>query len=667
MVRNRQAGTSLVELLVVIVIFAIGILGVLQVFPAGFNALTTSRSETMAGALGRATLEQMKGSTAQMPEAILAVTYANSGSIISITADPNRDNNNLSIPGVGIDQNGNVLDASNQVLGRWDLIGGPNIVRRIVGEGGRVPAPRAVGTDIGGLMTLQFAPIVFDPVYTVYLRVYGNDMVARYGQPFPGGRRQPYQFFFSDLDENNGQVDTLYLPVVPFPADPNESPYRVSFSFFVNTGGTISLREVVDPDPVAIRNALVTSINFPGYYTIDVPTLVANLGVLSGGEAYAGLDDSSVRVQKTFKRLNAGDPWSATDPYEYKILDAGLGVLLFNPNGYNYEERRPRGQRVPLVARANYDVLDWRIIRDEFRVGDAAPYQQKLILNSLKVRGEAGADARTYNGIGLPVSNGSGGSQDLDVVLQDVETGGIYLHNPSNPPDPTPNAGTTNDYLAVDGAQTSYVVDKSAGVVRFADFDETAPGLQLRLILPGAGTPITVQGEGRKVRALYQAKNEWSVQVLKAPSRYEVVIGTPSIAQCYVGGSSVVGGVATRVYFPGQDTGKKVTFGEIWYIAGAVPRVMRDQDFTIRTSASDPLGLPFIDVRDVDQQATSFDFTNGYAVRRVKGVSVSARVLWNNAVMRFGNDSAANMRAFEVWTRTWRKTVIDTYLEKGEN
>lgn len=662
MKRRSQAGTSLVELLVVIVIFAIGILGVVQLFPAGFQALNNERNRTIANELGRGQLEAIKGRPSQLPEEILAVRVQG-GAII---ADPDRDNNNLGPVGQGIDQAGNVLGLASEVLGPWGQLSGANVVKRVVGEGGRVPAPRTAGGFIGGLLVLQFAPILNSPSYPFFLSVYGNDMIARFGQPFGGAFNRPYEFFVSDEDDNGNPGDTLFLAQIPLPASPTESPYRVNFSFFVDNGGTIRLRELVDVDPAVLRAALVPSTNYFGYWTISVPGLIAAAGALQPGETYAGLDDASVRVQRNFLRLNLADVFT-NNPYEYKLLDPSLGVLLFNPAGYNYQERTLRGVRVPLVARVNYDVLDWRIIRDEFRIPSSGPFQQKLAINSLAVQGEPSADGLPYPGLGVPIPDGNGGTRNVDVVLLDVDSGGIFLHDPRNPGNPVPQPGVVNDFLDVDPNQTAYVVDKSAGLMRFADLDPATPGVQMRIILPGQAAPVTVNASGRKVRALYRGKGEWAVQVMKAASRYQVVLGRPSVSQCYVGASTTFGGQPTRIYFPGQDTGKKVTIGEIWYTNGAVVQTLRDVDFLITNSPADPLGLPYIDIRSVDSQATSFDFSNNYAVRRVKGSSVAARVLWNPATFRLTNDSAANLSAFEAWGRNWRRVTVETYLEKGEN
>lgn len=663
--RRNHLGTTLVELLVVMVIFLIGILGVIQVFPAGFQALTATRNTTIATELARQEIERVKGRADQLPEMILPVRYVGGGPTVTIVVDSNRAIHDLGPAGSGIAQNGQVLDALNNQIGKWQLLSGSNVVRRVIGEGGPVPAPRRVGALTGGLLILQFAPIVFNASYTAFLRVYGNDMQRRYGQPGFGGA-QPWQFFVSDEDDNGNAQDTLFLPIIPLPPTANESPYRISFSYLVDNGGSLRVEEVIDIDPAAIRAYLNPSLNFPLFWTIDIQALLTDntYGPILQNGTYAGLDYDSVRVQRTYIQVAS----FSANPYEYMLLDADLGVLLFNPTGYNYFERRQGGQKVRLQARVNYDVLDWRILRQPFRVPDVTPYQMRLPLNSLMVKGTPNTDGSTYQGLEFPISNGAGGTQFVDVVLIDTESGGVFLHDPANPRDPNIPVTTSNDYMAVDPARSSYVVDKSLGVIRLLDADRTAPGLQLRLIYPGAATPTVMTANGRELLALYQARGEWSVQVLKAPSLYQVVYGTPGSAQCYVGGSYVpTGGDPTRIYFPGMDVGRKVTIGEIWYFNLAGRQILRDQDFVITASPADPLGFPYIDINTVDANATGFDFTNGYAVRTVKGASIAARVLWNPAFFRLGPTPAENMASFEQWGRNWRKTTVESYLERGAN
>ena len=334
--------------------------------------------------------------------------------------------------------------------------------------------------------------------------------------------------------------------------------------------------------------------------------------------------------------------FTANQPYEYQLLDSRLGVILFNPAGYNYKEPR-QGRQVPLVARVNYDVLDWRIIRDEFRVSDQPPYQQRLQIGNLKIQGNRGPDGLTYNGLDVPVADGSGNFVTRDFLLLDMTSGGVYM------PD-------------------SYQVDKSVGLITYIDVAPGTPGMQMNLILPGQSAPTTVNAFGRAVRALYQANKEWSVQVMKAPARFNQTFSPPSIAQYYIGTSGLAGGQPTRIYFPLADVGRKVVIGEIWYRdLGGNLHVMRDQDFVIQNAPLDPLG-PYIEIRNADSNAAAFDFnTNGFAVRRVKGASLAVRVLWNPSAFNLTGDPDDNQRRYEQWSRDWRRTLVETFLPQGEN
>ena len=91
MLRNRStAGTTLIEVLVVIVIFLIGILAIVQVIPGGFRILRDTRDTSIGTALGRAEMERLKTNESQLPEMILPVTYTWLAGSVIIQADPNR-------------------------------------------------------------------------------------------------------------------------------------------------------------------------------------------------------------------------------------------------------------------------------------------------------------------------------------------------------------------------------------------------------------------------------------------------------------------------------------------------------------------------------------------------------------------------------------------------
>ncbi len=655
--RSRlQRGTSLIELLVVIVILLIGILGVIQVFPGGFGVLRDRARSSEATQITRSMIESIKNRAEQLPEMIIPVTYLWNGANVTIVADPGRLNSDFSVAGAGVLQNGQVVDPATNQLGEWQYLYGANIMRRVIGEGSRVPAPRQVGpATFGGLMVLQFAPIVFNAQYSNLFIVYGNNMVKGYGDP-TGRPARPWQYFLEDSDEPTGKV---YLPRPAVNNVNGRWVYRIQMTCWVSDGANTFRRDVVG------QTVNVPFVMGGGWQSFDLSTLAG----LGPGESFLGADWDTVRVQHVFDLV--GGFTGGSEVYEYRLLDANLGVLLFPPNAYNFQEQRQGNRRVPLIARVDYDVYDWRIIRDEFRIPSNDPYQTKLSLRNIKVINSSEVDNRPYPGMPIPTPDGVGGTRLSDVILLDVETGGIVIHDPMNPPDPTPPVGTSSDFLAVDPARSSFAVDKSLGMIRFVDADRTTAGLQIRIVFPGETTPTVVNASGRLLRALYRANGEWSVQVMKAPAVFSRAYGTPSIAQYYIGQSPLPGGgngpgSSTRIYFPGMDVAKKIVIGEIYYISGGTQQVMRDQEFTIRPAAGDPVGA-FIDLTEVDGGATTFDWSVGTPVRRVKGASVTVRALWNPATFTLGSDPVANVQAIEKWGRNWRRYNVDTYLQRGED
>jgi len=619
MMRTRRAGTSLIELLVVIVVFLVGILAILQIFPGGLRILQNTRDQSTARQLSRAEMERLLALSHSLPEAIVGVQYVLGASWVDIVAVSNTSSDELSYTGNQLLSNGTVINNGNNV-GPWDRLGAGNRIRRVVGEGGVVPAPRQVGTSFGGLMLLNFSPIAYDAAFPTLLQIYGNNMSKREGTP--GFRVRPWEYFLEDVEEPTARIylprDTVVL-----------RRYRLAMAAWVNSGGTVSRRTIIDstidvpPDPTG------------GTVGFDLSAYAA----LGGGETFVGAEWESIEVARAYLPVAT---FTANQPYEYQLLDSRLGVILFNPAGYNYKEPR-QGRQVPLVARVNYDVLDWRIIRDEFRVSDQPPYQQRLQIGNLKIQGNRGPDGLTYNGLDVPVADGSGNFVTRDFLLLDMTSGGVYM------PD-------------------SYQVDKSVGLITYIDVAPGTPGMQMNLILPGQSAPTTVNAFGRAVRALYQANKEWSVQVMKAPARFNQTFSPPSIAQYYIGTSGLAGGQPTRIYFPLADVGRKVVIGEIWYRdLGGNLHVMRDQDFVIQNAPLDPLG-PYIEIRNADSNAAAFDFnTNGFAVRRVKGASLAVRVLWNPSAFNLTGDPDDNQRRYEQWSRDWRRTLVETFLPQGEN
>jgi type II secretory pathway pseudopilin PulG len=638
--RRYSAGTTLIEILVVIVVLVIGILAVIQIFPGGFRVLRDTRNVTMAQALVRAESERMKARLGQMPEMILPTVYASdfTGNV-NILVDMGRTSNNIGPTADGLTSAGHFMLGGNDV-GYWPYLSGTNVMRRIIGEGGPVPAPRPIGADYGGLLLLQFAPIVQvpgqpnDPRNDQLLVVYGNDMTRRWDAPFNVNfARDKFAYYVEDADQPTA---TIYLPQHPTKL----ISYRLSLSAVVTVGGQPQGRDLVDK---VVQ--LTTTGN--GYEAVQLGPLVAGMG-----ETFEGANFDSIRCARIFDKVTTFTPG---DPYEFRLLDPSIGAILFNPAGHNYKIPRARGVRVPLVARVSYDVFDWRILREEFRVPDTYPYQYRVAIGVHKIPGQRQQDGLAYNGMGFLVNDGSGGSYNPDFVLVDLDTGGTFT-------------------------RASYRVDKSLGIIYFKDLD-AAPGVQGELVLPGTNTTVLTDIEGRAVRALYQTRDEWAVQVMKAPSQFYVTYGPPGVAQYFVGRSDVNGalGRPDRIYFPLIDQGKKVSIGELWYRdAGGAQHQILDVDAVIRPAdPNDSLQSPYVQITDFDPNAVSLDLSvpnqtqtnlggRGYAVRNVKGASLTVRALQNPAFFTMNASNQENLESFDKWMRTWKKVSTETYLQRGD-
>lgn len=650
-----NAGTTLVEVLVVIVIFLVGILAVVQIFPKGFQILLLSRNASVATALSKDEIERLKSRPEQLAEAIVAL-YPDG------TVDYERSPFDLGIAATAVTQNG-IAQLPSGDRGEWSRFAGANTTRHVIGEARRVPAPRQVGVAgssnmYGGLFVCQFNPV--DTLTGFGIQAYSNDLNLQLNEWNPEDDRNEYDAFLADP----AGAATLRVP-----SGNTERTYRVSFSAYVQNGATYVRRDFVGlrfdvpigglaPAYPLFSQSLISILQLPGN----------NIGGRYNGIVLGSIDPSSVRVQRQYREVVGPQSWSTDDVFEYRILTPELGVLLFHPRAYSAFIPRAAGKEA-LFARVDYDVYDWRVLREEFRFPYGLPAQHRLSVGSLKVGGQEGYDGRPLTGIANlenTVANdeieATGHARADHFVLMDLDTGGIILEKP--------------DGEASTSANPIITIDKTSGLISVRDIDgNAANGITVQMRLPDGTILPAVQIDNRALRALYMVRNEYAVQVMKTPSLYSNAADRPSFGQYYVGGSvGSVGGVGTRIYFPRSDVGRKVTFGEINYrrAGDLTPRQITSQDFVIVSpNATDPLGLPYVDITDIDSNAAQLDVridarSLGYAARDVKSASIAVRTIWNPDFMKFTGDSALNVsQRIDRWTRGYRKSTNETYLEQG--
>lgn len=669
---SRIGGTTLVEILVVIVVFLVGILAIAQIFPGGIKILNRTRNNSVAVALGRSALESLKARPDLVPEAILPVRYQLIAGNYVPVVDSTISSTEYSPLSTGIDQTG-IVTGTNRP---WQLQSGPNVFRRVIGETHRITAPRWLTPGVpgssdyfGSFSLLELGP----PDYTDgaqlpgQLLVYGRDMYRRMAKTtadYDGLR--DYEYGVGNADSN--LVEIAFPASATVPCD-----FRVSLTATINSGGNLFTR--------TLTSATVT-IGTSGTGYVVVPA--ANIpGVVGAGENLVNVEVNSIRISRLFRQVPLATVWDPTDMFTYKVINPVVGEIVFNPGLYGKYEERAGTSRQPYVARIDYDVRDWRVLHEDFRVSTSSPAGLpkvlKLAIPSIRtnsVKGPDGLSAPSANSLPSPLNPNQGmedifaysnadyataNTTDVDNVLViDAETGCQLLE-------------------AYNGTPTMKV-DKSNGYITLFDVDnDDSNGLTQAI-----GTPsgvVLANVTGRVLRVYYMGREEWAVQIARNPAHYDFTYGVPGAAQYYVGGTGSIGGAQSRIYFPPMDANRKISIGKIryQYLDGATLRegLLEGAEFQIKYRNPDSITqpLPSIDLSDVLTGYTGLTFVQDtsdpesktFSISDVRGVSILAKVFYNNAAFTLGANPAVNLNTgFGTWAREWNITSKETYLHRGD-
>jgi hypothetical protein len=686
---RKTAGVSLIEILVVIVVFLVGILALVQVFPPGLIALRTTANSLVATALGENEAERLSSKRYGIPDYISTVEHVQTASGLGVIVRGDRPTRELMAPrdpspnpGL-IDINGNVLlNSGALVLGDWTRVSGPNRISRVMGESHQIGAPRSVGGIYGSMVNLTFAPIYYYLLPSGVgepgvLQVYGNEMARRMGDrktanPIPAsfGNARDWEFFFVHRERTDPLgpffgLDQIWLG----PATTKDVRIAMSFVYDADLNPATAPEQydtvlVVSLDPTNIPPYATIVDNF---WVVSLPDLVGQPDI-HGRTIYSpmnvtGVHRDSVRCQRLFQEIPVTAAFDPANPYQYKALNGVLGTLLVNPIAFDYEVRSESGRSMPLVATTDYTVYDWRILRDEFRA-PTLPSDVKLVMSGLKPRNRPGPDGRLFTGFGfdVPTLNSAAALtvRGDDFTLMDIETGAVILGNMGDANNP--NAG--------------YHVDKTNGYIQFRDIDAATPGMQVPVAF-ATGDPLNPwvtaidDISGHAVRALYHARGEWAVQVYRSAARYRTtdLVGANGlqVSEVYVGGTRAAGS-DQRLYFPLSDLGQRVNVGEFWYRdGGGNLRSVRDQNLLI-SGVENLLGIDhaYADIGALTGGGR-FDTasTMGYIVSRVRGASMTIRVMNNPAQFNLDPDAATNYLRLEEWSRNWRRHETESYVLGG--
>ncbi|MEN6520643.1 MAG: hypothetical protein ABFD46_05765 [Armatimonadota bacterium] len=365
---KANRGTSLVEVLVVLVVLVTGILTVVNVYPPGFRSVRHAECVTLAGRLAQFEMERWKNNSENLPDGVLPIDE--SGVIL-----------NDRFPGPPVDDDN------------------ATCFRRIIGETVRIPfGGWANGPLSGSVYILSFSPI--DTTHGEVV-IKGSNLSRRVLDS--DDNTEPWRF----LRSYQYAIDYDNLAIC-FRESSQTHLYYLSCSWWETpTGSKNPCLRTVTNIKIEVPGGTEGWINFG-------PVIQDKI---SEGASYAGIDRYSETVARGFTEVTS---WSS-DPYEYMMVNSLLGIISFNPIGYSQKEF---GR--PLKARIDYDILDPQIIHEDKRVPTNQPYRVHMTLNRIKESGvslEINGD--TYNGLNpaFSTTDDEGNTYAPDMIAIDLESG----------------------------------------------------------------------------------------------------------------------------------------------------------------------------------------------------------------------------------------------------
>ena len=604
---NRK-GISLVEVLVALTVFVVGILAVVRMFPSGFVTVKHSENVTLADRLAQTEIERWRNRAANLPAGILPWGWDPITG--QFTVLPDTDPGDLRDPAAPSDG----WPVGFDIYYHTDA----NKFRRIHAEVTKIPVPSSMNWGYGSVYILGFSPILVDTDNNDTILVYSGPMRRR---PLPRNlfdlkisASSQYVMDYDDYD-GDGEAAAIYVSPAPYGRD-----YVLTYSYWQQSlAGTLDVLSVVSqviPVPAA-NQAQIDQ----GYQVVPIPDPENPTVLLKDRIGFVGIDRGSDSLHRAFTELPLGTGWDQNDPYQFQVASTAAGVLLFNPAGYRYEEQTTRGKE-PLTAYIDYTVLDWHIISEERKVADVintpADGEVKLSLSFLKKAGETVEwDGGVY--AGLAPSQGLSGS----VLAVDMETGDFYNEHSTIP------AGWAN------AGQPVLKVDYRKGIV---EFDEAY--------------------EGHAFRIYYRAQGDWAVQTFKTYDVYRRSYGPPETAppgyrEYYYDSQRFDTREDYRVYFPRCYAGGIVA---VDYRYEATKGTEPAEQHTVYGDScqvsldTGNWGLCYVDLLPrIERLHPPGAKLVVKEVSRVHGISVGARVIWH--------ESGTALKA-----GTWKRKELQTCL-----
>ena len=618
---NNRKGTSLAEILVVMVILLVGIMYVVTMFPTGFRVVLAAESQTIATKLAQAEIERWKNMPDNLPDGILPLKVG-----YSDTLDPNSDVLNDQPPGPPFEvftatSDPNQYDPGNAINFRY-----------VRNETTSIPVgsyfTSGAGAGYGSKYTLAFSPIevtartATGPTLYDGLSVKSGDLLRRVGDSSSNMYLRRGQY---GIDYTLGTSDGKPCFYMTFSYDTNDAHvYYVSYSYWAeNSSGNASLFSQVDQpvNPAADGGWTPVIITPPTGYTVTE------------------IEENTDTCARGFVQV-APTGWS-DDPYEFALVDSIMGVIAFNPQARNMTESTARGVRA-ITARIDYRIYDPRIIRED------------KVIQSLNedIDGDGTAD---HTSVKLA----------LRFILNAGDPNVIGDGDPTDDPDEPTFEGLirkrlgqvvqTPDDLML--KQSMLIIDLATGL-RVSMQDVTIDFKQGIVHLPESANLIdwsshtetnmaNVELKGRHLRFFYRADGDWSVQCHKAYTYYLRKTDASPVDYYHFKLKMPEGSDDSyKLLFARCDSGKNVSVDYTYIDPQNVQHKVVGRTFKISDDwTTDP------DISDSQDAYVALDVPSDCSVSSgsrivVSGTSFRARVLWRDG-------------------KNWKYVDIDTTLTRN--
>jgi hypothetical protein len=606
--RIGHAGTSIVEILVAMVILVIGIFGIIRVFPIGFGMIGYGEQVSRAEKLANAALESARARAANLPDGVVPIT-------------PDPQNPLMALLDPSVTPAVEAYDFSNPA---WNGLPtdplaarffGFNRTRRVMGETTKIPPPTANvpympidpvtrSPQLVSLYTVQFGPIDTASFRPLVYSGQGMERAVYVQDPAPA-EVDALGLFRYGVQYQRDRLVLFFAPVT------YARVFKIQYSYVIS-----------DPQGPFRAQSLPDA-------AVAVPADASRVEVMmpSGGTPEQGEEV----LARAFMEIPLVEPFSTRDPFEFKVLNAFVGILGFNPLG---ALARSGSDNRGLSAKLDYDVADWHIVSEDLVVPQEPPFRLKLTLNFLKRANSIQANQTVYSGL-LPVSGFNG----IDLVVVDLDRGVTIDSRTLSPEEANDNGAVLYRTGAIDFASTVRWDLPPAGVL---------------------GVPESIAGH--HVRVYYRTENDFGMQIQKAFTNY-LRSQVPTSVTPGQYGQMPFG----YLLFPASDHNQMVlldySFTEDLGM-GATRRVRVsgelqpirdpavDQDSPIRAFGNLPPHTWFVRVNN----APRFDATDGagrpnvvttepIVIHSVRGVSMRARTIWREG-------------------SRWRRLENSTYLSR---